>query len=402
MAVYAVEIINRGVFQYNIGRRIARTIVLAAIKKGKVGTAFGRYSDSPERYGIPMKFFAVVADTDEELEGQLAIYYPKVVDAAVVLDDTLLKGVESWSFDGLHPVNELLKDNGVLLVVTNRTHDELLKEVHTRDLPYKLVTVPGVASFSGMWVIRDDHSQSRILGALANALPEMISPDAVQAVLKSDDDKDAAKTAAKETATRVVEPGEGNPTEPYRYELPVWQDVTEYGITVRGMAPGTGYHGGKEGFETGRRDLDGMVKYRKHLTRTFRPVTNYDACTKTRDCWLTCPEEAYNETPDGYFESNYEACSGCGKCAFICPDEVIQMLPEWYFEDDTSSYDRWKKDPDGYTKWWNDMRPKGWLGHELKYTHGYVRKGQYQEEIKAMGKTSHPEHEHRAIFPDNL
>lgn len=94
MASYAVEFINRGVYQYNLGRRLARQVVLAAHQTGKVGTAFGRYSDSPERYGLPMKFFAVVADTDEELEGQLAIYYPKVTDAAVVLDDTLLKGVE--------------------------------------------------------------------------------------------------------------------------------------------------------------------------------------------------------------------------------------------------------------------------------------------------------------------
>ena len=68
MAVNAVEVVYRGIFQKSLSRHICRTIVLAARKEGKIGTAFGRYGDSPERNGIPAKYFAIVADHAEELQ----------------------------------------------------------------------------------------------------------------------------------------------------------------------------------------------------------------------------------------------------------------------------------------------------------------------------------------------
>jgi len=68
MATGSVEVVYRGVFQKNLAKNICRGIVFAAKKQGKTGIAFGRYSDSPERNGIPAKQFAVVADTEEEME----------------------------------------------------------------------------------------------------------------------------------------------------------------------------------------------------------------------------------------------------------------------------------------------------------------------------------------------
>ena len=60
----------------------------------KIGIAFGRYSDSPERNGIPAKQFAVVADTEEEMEEHLSRYEPNNNDVTRACDDTLCKGVE--------------------------------------------------------------------------------------------------------------------------------------------------------------------------------------------------------------------------------------------------------------------------------------------------------------------
>ena len=65
----SVEVVYRGIFQKHLGQRITRGIVLAARKEGKLGISFGRYGDTPERNGIPAKSFAIVADTEEELEG---------------------------------------------------------------------------------------------------------------------------------------------------------------------------------------------------------------------------------------------------------------------------------------------------------------------------------------------
>jgi len=77
MATHSVEVVYRGIFQKNLAKNICRGIVLAAVKQGKTGIAFGRYGDSPERNGIPAKNFAIVADNEEELQASMAQYEPK-------------------------------------------------------------------------------------------------------------------------------------------------------------------------------------------------------------------------------------------------------------------------------------------------------------------------------------
>ena len=77
MAHFTCEVVYRGIFQKNLAARICRGIVLSARKAGRWGIAFGRYGDSPQRNGIPAKDFAIVADTVEELEQNMARYEPK-------------------------------------------------------------------------------------------------------------------------------------------------------------------------------------------------------------------------------------------------------------------------------------------------------------------------------------
>src|SRR6266516_6709572 len=62
----SVEVVYRGIFQKTLASRICRGIVLASRLEGKVGTAFARYGDSPERNGVPAKNFAVVAAYQNE------------------------------------------------------------------------------------------------------------------------------------------------------------------------------------------------------------------------------------------------------------------------------------------------------------------------------------------------
>ena len=92
MSTVAVEVVYRGIFQKTLARNIVRSIVFAARKEGKYGTAFGRYGDSPERNGIPAKQFAIVADDAEELEENLAVYEAQEVDVTINVDDTMCKG----------------------------------------------------------------------------------------------------------------------------------------------------------------------------------------------------------------------------------------------------------------------------------------------------------------------
>src|SRR6266849_6187869 len=61
-----LEVNYRGIFQKTLARKICKTIVYDAKHEGKTGFSYGRYSDAPERNGIPCKYFAVVANTTEE------------------------------------------------------------------------------------------------------------------------------------------------------------------------------------------------------------------------------------------------------------------------------------------------------------------------------------------------
>src|SRR2546425_4490310 len=179
MAALISEIVYRGIFQKNLASRIARGIVLSARKSGRWGIAFGRYGDSPQRNGIPAKDFAIVADTNEELEQNMARYEPKHVDVTICVDDTLAKGVESWARYGLQPINRLTVPNGTVLMTSIHSSGELLRDIHRNDAPYKLALIRAKASFSGLWVYREDHTEVRILGALAKIAPAFLSLDGV-------------------------------------------------------------------------------------------------------------------------------------------------------------------------------------------------------------------------------
>src|SRR5271168_1999484 len=178
--LFAIEIVYRGIFQKTLAKNISRGIVLAASKEGKPGISFGRYGDSPERNGIPAKAFAIVATDDLTREEGMAKYEPKEVDITIAVDDTLCKGVESWAWYGLQPVNRLLKPNGTLIVTSREQPETLIAMAHRKDTPYNLAILKGTVSFSGLWVFKEDHTDVRILGAIAKFLPELFSLKSVQ------------------------------------------------------------------------------------------------------------------------------------------------------------------------------------------------------------------------------
>src|SRR5438552_2833514 len=152
--LFAVEIVYRGIFQKTLAKNISRTIVLAAHQEGKPGISFGRYGDSPERNGIPAKNFAIVATDDVTLEEGMAKYEPQEVDITIAVDDTLAKGVESWAWYGLQPINRLLKPGGTLIVTSKEPPETLIAMAHRKECPYRLAIVKGIPSFSGLSISR--------------------------------------------------------------------------------------------------------------------------------------------------------------------------------------------------------------------------------------------------------
>ena len=380
--LFAVELIYRGVFQKTLAKNITRGIVLAAHNEGKLGISFGRYGDSPERNGIPAKSFAIVATDDQTLEAGMAQYEPKQVDLTVVLDDTLCKGAESWAWYGLHPVNQALKPGRTLIVVSLQDAPALLKLIHRRDEPYKLGIVKGITSFSGMWVFKDDHTDVRMLGAIAKALPELVSLQAVEKFIE-----EKLKNSLKVTSAHVaydrfsaieVKPGQGSTEGLTHYTFPKWEDM-RLGVSIKGQPQGGPYENPIThevgGFRPARNEL-----FKKYTTRSFRPVVNFKTCTKCTLCWLNCPDASFDVTPDGTYDANLEGCCGCGICEAVCPvKDCITMVSESEFHDNDSQWVRFKKDQDAYLKWLETTIEK--REPMEKRSQGFRYRGQYKEQV---------------------
>ena len=343
---WSVEVVYRGIFQKRLANRISRGVVLGARREGKVGTAFARYGDSPERNGIPSKNFAVVAADEVELEASLAKYEPENVDVSIVVDDTMCKGIESWAWYGIQPINKLVVPGGALIVTSDKNPDELLEHIKVKPYGYTLVVVPspvhagvfapeGSASFAGLWVDNDDSTDFNCLAAVARIAPHIVSLEAVLAIVleRTNDQQRVAAVQATYDLIKVrpVEPGEGSTLEYEEYIKPGWTQMRE-GIIVEAMKVGT------------RNPI-----YKKWSTRTRRPLVNFDTCIKCTQCWLQCPDECFEVTPEGTYEVVYEACIGCSICEEVCPvPDCIAMVNELEFDDNDSLYTLYKSNPDAY------------------------------------------------------
>src|ERR1039458_7218715 len=378
----AVEVIYRGVFQKTLAKNITRGIVLAAHNEGKLGISFGRYGDAPERNGIPAKSFAIVANDEQTLEAGMAQYEPKQVDVTVVLDDTLCKGAESWAWSGLQPVHHALKPGHTLIVISLEDAPALLKNIHRREEPYKLGIVRGVTSFSGMWVYKDDHTDVRILGAIAKALPAVMSLESVEKFINEKLKNTLKVTTARNAFERFtaigVKAGEGNPDELVKVGLPRWEDM-RCGVSIKGQGQGGPFAdpvtGEVGGFRPGRNEL-----FKKYSTRTQRPVVNFSTCTKCTLCWLNCPDAAFDITAAGTYDPNLEACSGCGICEEICPvKNCLTMVNESAYHDNNSPWAAFEKDKGTSLKWLEASIEKA---DPIKNrSHGFRYRGQYQEQV---------------------
>ncbi len=380
--LFAVEIVYRGIFQKTLANIISRSIVLAAHQEGKLGISFGRYGDSPERNGIPAKNFAIVGTDQETLEQGMAKYEPKEVDITIAVDDTLAKGVESWAWYGLQPINRLLKPNGTLIVTSRQNPEAIIAMAHRKETPYQMAVVTGTPSFSGLWVYKDDHTDVRILGTIAKVLPELFSLDSVQKVIRQqwhDEVKVASAKKAYERATSVtVSPNQGNPEKPYQFDLPKWHEMGE-GIAIPCIPAGEKVEDPTSHVTGGFRP-DRNPTFKKFSTRTMRPVVNFDTCIKCTLCWLQCPDSCFDVTPEGLYDANMLACCGCGVCEAVCPvPNCVTMVNEVAFPDNSSQWEAWRKDPAAYKQWL-----EGKIKDHPERQHGFRYRGQYDKEVPEM------------------
>jgi pyruvate ferredoxin oxidoreductase delta subunit len=379
--LFAVEIVYRGIFQKKLAANISRAIVLAAHKEGKPGISFGRYGDSPERNGIPAKYFAIVATDENTLEEGMAKYEPKEVDVTICVDDTLFKGVESWAWYGLQPINKLTRPGGTLIVTSLKEPAELIPMAHRKDVPYRLAVIKATPSFSGLWVYKDDHTDVRILGAVARVLPELFSLGSVQETIREEWKSEVKATSAlrafERLTTVTVMPDQGNAEEPYSFVMPKWTEMRE-GIAIPGIDVGKPMADPVTGAEGGWKPGRNAV-FKKWATRTMRPVVDFEKCIKCTLCWLQCPDSVFDVTPEGLYDADLEACCGCGVCEAVCPvKDCVTMVNEAQFQDNKSQWEAWRKDAPAY-----QASLAGWIKDRPARSHGFNYRGRYEEEVPA-------------------
>src|SRR5215471_4384555 len=372
--LFAVEIVYRGIFQKT----------LAEHREGKPGISFGRYGDSPERNGIPAKAFAIVATDDITLEEGMAKYEPKEVDITIVVDDTLCKGVESWAWYGLQPINRLTKPGGTLIVTSHEEPETLISMAHRKETPYQLAIVKGTPSFSGLWVYKDDHTDVRILGTMAKVLPELFSLASVQQIIRDEGNDELKATSAQrayERATSVtVQPTQGNPEKPFEFQMPKWTEMRE-GIAIPSIPRGHQMKDPETG-KSGGYQPERNPTFKKFTTRTMRPVVNFDTCIKCTLCWLQCPDSCFDVTPEGLYDANMEACCGCGVCEAVCPvANCVTMVNETQFANNDSQWEMWREDKEGYQGWLKEK-----IANRPERSHGFRFRGQYEEQVPDMLK----------------
>jgi len=344
-----VEITYRGIFQKRLAKYIAEGLVYMARGTNRSAVSFGRYGDSPERNGVPAKYYVAIGEiNEEELIGYSTRVEPETVDVVVVLDDTLLKGVESWAWQGVQPINLKMKPGGAMIVTSKRSMEELVKMTPSKPFKWTLAKIDWEKSFSGLWAFKDDTTMERVWGAIARIRPDIVDLEHVTSYIR-EHKKDrlnerlkAVEEAYEGLVSKTMNPGEGIEFEYVPPRLLTWQEMLE------GNSDPCGPQGGRN------------EQFKRGTTKFERPTVDFDTCIKCKLCWVYCPDECFEETQDGYYDIAYDYCVGCGICAEVCPvKNCIVMVDEKQFNNYERPYKMWRTDKAQYKEWLRTVRSNG-------------------------------------------
>ncbi len=282
---------------YTIGQMVA---TLAAKKENINASVFASYGS--EKKGAPVSVFIRMLESEKKITNFSAVKNPNVV---VVFHEKLLETIN---------VLEGIEDNGVLIINTDLSAEELVKRYNLNinkvvtvdatkyalEAKAKLNTVMYGAIMKSLDFLDKDEGLNEITEKLSYKYPQLVEPNKNAYLIGYE----KAKVSTVESLN-VEFKSSSNLSLGYenQYEGGVIQGVNTY-------------------------------KVNRSISREgVLPSFNKDECINCTKCDMTCPDDCFvwkeEEGRRGRMEMvlqgiDYNLCKGCLRCVEICPTDALE------------------------------------------------------------------------------
>ncbi|HHT9130538.1 MAG TPA: 2-oxoacid:acceptor oxidoreductase family protein [Candidatus Brocadiaceae bacterium] len=281
------------------GAKVASRILgTAAFFEGYYAQDFPLYG--AERRGAPIAAFTRISKESILERGVIA-----EPDILIVMDETLLDDSQA------HPLFGLQED-GIAFI--NTTHSpveakaryKVTAQVVTLDITkigLEMLGMPVLSALAG-------GVASRIAGLKEGSLKRAVEKEVSE--LTTEKDILLKNIEASLYCFNAIQLIEIKTTEVVHKESPVF-DVPFEAAVISSPTINT----------TGNTPLRKTGNW-----RVFKPVWNYDICTKCMTCVARCPDGCIAVNEEGFPYSDYDNCKGCMICAEECPVKAIERVRE--------------------------------------------------------------------------
>lgn len=265
----------------------------------------GRYVQDFPLYGAERRGAPIAAFTRISKEPILERGVISEPDIVIVMDETLLDDPAAMPLSGI-------KEDGIVFINTTRTPEEA-KERHktvgrvvTLDITKIGIDMLGGAVLSTL----AGGVASRLAGLGDDSLKKGVQKELTEIV--TDRELIEKNIEAAIHCFNAIKPVEIKTNQTVQRGSPVFSVPFE---TAGTSSPTVNTSGNTPLRKTGN-------------WRVFRPVFEYDACSKCMICVARCPDGCIAVNEEGFPYTDYDNCKGCLICYDECPTEAIVVERE--------------------------------------------------------------------------
>ncbi len=281
------------------GAKVAsRVLGTAAFFEGYYAQDFPLYG--AERRGAPIAAFTRISS--EPILERGVITEPEIV---IVMDETLLNDIQAHSLSGVR--------EGCAVFV-NTTHSS--PEIKTKyKIPAQVITLD-------LTKIALDILEKPILSTLAGGVAAKI------ANLKEDALRKAVEKETSEILTDSAFVLKNIEAAIHCFHAIQPQKIKTQGVVGKGSRVFTVPFEPALISSPAINVIQNSPLRKTGSWRVFKPVWNYDICTKCMICVARCPDGCIAVNEEGYPVTDYDNCKGCMICVEECPAKAIGRVRE--------------------------------------------------------------------------